>query len=488
MQSRGKKKQQTKKQRIRKRDQEIISVTVAFVVLFLFMMGYFTTYALTHREELLNNSYNTRQQLLVAQNKRGSIYARGGEVLAETVTDKEKKEKREYPYKELFSHVVGYVNPGKTGIEAQMNYYLLQSDIPSVDKVKNERLGKKNPGNNVYTTFDVELQRAASNALGIYKGAVIAMDPATGKILAMVSKPDFDPNKIAGVWEEILADEESGILLNRATQGLYPPGSTFKIVTALEFIRENPDTYADYHFSCHGRFQTGENVINCYHGSSHGEVDLKKAFAKSCNASFANIGLQLDKKSFAQTLSSLLFHQKLPLDCVYNQSSLSIREEDTDEHILQAAIGQGETQITPIHLAMITAAVANQGTLMKPYMIDHVESAEGATIKQEKPEAYAELMSEKEAAILTEYMTEVVKNGTATKLSGLSYTAAGKTGSAEFSNKKEESHAWFTGFAPAEEPELVVTVIIEGAGSGGDYAVPMARRVFDAYLTGTENS
>ncbi len=488
MQSRGKKKQQTKKQRIRKRDQEIISVTVAFVVLFLFMMGYFTTYALTHREELLNNSYNTRQQLLVAQNKRGSIYARDGEVLAETVTDKEKKEKREYPYKELFSHVVGYVNPGKTGIEAQMNYYLLQSDIPSVDKVKNERLGKKNPGNNVYTTFDVELQRAASNALGIYKGAVIAMDPATGKILAMVSKPDFDPNKIVGVWEEILADEESGILLNRATQGLYPPGSTFKIVTALEFIRENPDTYADYHFSCQGRFQTGENVINCYHGSSHGEVDLKKAFAKSCNASFANIGLQLDKKSFAQTLSSLLFHQKLPLDCVYNQSSLSIREEDTDEHILQAAIGQGETQITPIHLAMITAAVANQGTLMKPYMIDHVESAEGATIKQEKPEAYAELMSEKEAAILTEYMTEVVKNGTATKLSGLSYTAAGKTGSAEFSNKKEESHAWFTGFAPAEEPELVVTVIIEGAGSGGDYAVPMARRVFDAYLAETENS
>lgn len=488
MQSRGKKKQQTKKQRIRKRDQEIISVTVAFVVLFLFMMGYFTTYALTHREELLNNSYNTRQQLLVAQNKRGSIYARDGEVLAETVTDKEKKEKREYPYKELFSHVVGYVNPGKTGIEAQMNYYLLQSDIPSVDKVKNERLGKKNPGNNVYTTFDVELQRAASNALGIYKGAVIAMDPATGKILAMVSKPDFDPNKIAGVWEEILTDEESGILLNRATQGLYPPGSTFKIVTALEFIRENPDTYADYHFSCHGRFQTGENVINCYHGSSHGEVDLKKAFAKSCNASFANIGLQLDKKSFAQTLSSLLFHQKLPLDCVYNQSSLSIREEDTDEHILQAAIGQGETQITPIHLAMITAAVANQGTLMKPYMIDHVESAEGATIKQEKPEAYAELMSEKEAAILTEYMTEVVNNGTATKLSGLSYTAAGKTGSAEFSNKKEESHAWFTGFAPAEEPELVVTVIIEGAGSGGDYAVPMARRVFDAYLAETENS
>lgn len=446
------------------------------------MMGYFTAYALTHKEELLNNSYNNRQQLLVAQNKRGSIYARNGEVLAETVTDQEGNERREYPYGALFAHAIGYADQGKTGVEAQMNYYLLQSSIPAVDKVRNERIGKKNPGDKVYTTLDVKLQEAASNALGIYKGAVIALDPATGEILAMVSKPDFDPNQITAIWEDVLADEESGILLNRATQGLYPPGSTFKIVTALEFIRENPDTYMDYHFSCNGRFQSGDNVINCYHGSRHGEVDLKRSFAKSCNASFANIGLKLDKKAFAKTLSSLLFDQKLPLDCVYNQSSLKISEQDTDEHILQAAIGQGATQITPIHLAMITAAVADRGTLMKPYMIDRVESADGTTIKKEKPSAYAELMSESEAVILTEYMTEVVNSGTGTKLSGLSYTAAGKTGSAEFSSKKEESHAWFTGFAPAEDPQLVVTVIIEGAGSGGDYAVPMARRVFDAYL------
>ena len=149
---------------------------------------------------------------------------------------------------------------------------------------------------------------------------------------------------------------------------------------------------------------------------------------------------------------------------------------------MQNAIGQGRTQITPVHLALITAAVANDGVLMKPHMINRIESGAGVKLKEYSAEKYGALMSAEEAAVLQEYMEAVVEEGTATKLSGLSYTAAGKTGSAEYSLQKEESHAWFTGYAPAEDPQLVVTVIIEGAGSGGDYAVPMARRVFDAYL------
>lgn len=466
---------------------EITSLTIAFVALFLVMMGYFTVYALTHKEELLNNSYNNRQQLLVAQNRRGSIMASGGEILAETQVSEGGTETRIYPYGNLFAHAVGYVDKGKTGIESQMNYYLIHSNIPAVEKVRNELIGEKSPADNVYTTFDVKMQEAASKALGIYKGAVIAMNPQTGEILAMVSKPDFDPNEIALIWDEIVEDAESGILLNRTTQGLYPPGSTFKIVTALEYIRENPDSYQNYHFSCNGHFGDGNSVINCYHGSNHGAVDLKKAFAKSCNASFANMGLMLDKESFSDTLDSLLFNQELPLSCVYNQSKLQITSQDTNDDMMQAAIGQGKTQITPMHLTMITAAIANQGKLMKPYMVERVVSADGIEIKKKKPEKFGELMSPQEAAVLTEYMTEVVESGTGTKLSGLSYTAAGKTGSAEFSNQKEESHAWFTGFAPVEKPQLVVTVIIEGAGSGGDYAVPMARRVFDAYLNADAN-
>ncbi len=457
-------------------------MTISVVVIFLGMMGYFTVYAMTHREELFNNSYNGRQQILAAQNRRGEIYARNGEKLAETKVDSSGEEKRFYPYGNLFSHAIGYVDKGKMGIESQANYYLIQSSIPVASRAEMGAKGEKNPGDCVYTTFDADLQEAADRAMGIYKGAIIAMDPKTGEILAMVSKPDFDPNEIAAQWDKIVEDEESGTLVNRTTQGLYPPGSTFKIVTALEYIRENPETYSSYRFTCNGSIREGDSVINCYHGTKHGEVDLSRSFAKSCNTSFANIGLMLDREMFTDTLNPLLFNQELPLQCVYNQSSLQILKEDDNGEMMQNAIGQGRTQITPIHLAMITCAVANRGILMKPYMIQRVESAEGAKIKEFSPEEYGALMSQKEASLLKGYMEDVVMNGTGSKLSGLSYTAAGKTGSAEFNSKKEESHAWFTGFAPASDPQIVVTVIIEGAGSGGDYAVPMARRVFDAYL------
>ena len=149
--------------------------------------------------------------------------------------------------------------------------------------------------------------------------------------------------------------------------------------------------------------------------------------------------------------------------------------------MLQTSIGQGKTQITPIHLNMVTSAIANNGVLMKPYVIDHVENDAGRVIKSFEPENCGQLLQEAEAEILRDMMTAVVEEGTARKLSGESYTAAGKTGSAEYNNKGD-SHAWFTGFAPAEAPEVCVTIIVEGAGSGGDYAVPIARRIFEAYF------
>ena len=150
--------------------------------------------------------------------------------------------------------------------------------------------------------------------------------------------------------------------------------------------------------------------------------------------------------------------------------------------MIQTVIGQGKTQITPLHLCMITSAIANDGILMRPYEMERIESADGKIIRQFQAEEYGSLMTPEEAAILQELMADVVEEGTASKLSGLSYTAAGKTGSAEFNAVKADSHAWFTGFAPAEHPEIAITVIIEGIGSGGDYAVPIAKRVLDAYF------
>lgn len=446
------------------------------------MMTYTCHYAITHQQELINNSYNGRQEIFAAQNTRGSIFAAGGQVLAETQTDADGNERRVYPYDNLFAHAVGYATNGRFGVEAAANYYLINSNARLSDKVASDVAGSKYPGDSVVTTLDVGLQEVAAKSLGVYKGAIIVSEPSTGKILAMVSKPDFNPNEIDALWDGLIQDKESTVLLNRVTQGLYPPGSTFKIVTALEYIRENPDSYGQYSYQCNGRYSSGQDTINCYHGSVHGHEDFTRSFAKSCNASFANIGMKLDRTRWGQTLDGLLFNQELPVTFAYNKSKLVVDADTSDSDILQASIGQGTTQITPLHLNMITCAIANGGTVMKPYLVDHVKNNEGTVIKQFSPDSYKELLTQTEAAALTELMTAVVESGTGTKLAGLTYTAAGKTGSAEFNNVKTDSHAWFTGFAPAQEPEVCVTIIIEGAGSGGDYAVPIAKRIFDEYF------
>lgn len=461
---------------------QIIVSSSLFVTLFAVLIGYLAYFTATSEQEMINNSYNSRQELLLSRNFRGTIYSRDGDVLAETVIDGAQDETRAYPYDNLFSHVVGYSTQGRMGVEALANYYLINTNISLSSKVANDMAGVKNPGDNVYTTLDVEIQETADNLLGLYQGAVVVTEVKTGKVLAMVSHPDFNPNEIADIWDSLLQDEESSVLVNRAAQGLYPPGSTFKIVTALEYIRQNPDSYDRYSFNCPGYYSSGGSRINCYHGGSHGRVNFVSSFAKSCNSSFANIGMSLDRDSFRETLDNLLFDKELPLALRYTESSVQISVDSTDSEMMQTSIGQGKTQITPMHLNMITCAIANNGVLMKPIFMDRVESDEGSVVKTFRPETYGRLMSEEESDILRELMTAVVEEGTATRLSGQSYTAAGKTGSAEYNNVKGDSHAWFTGFAPAEDPEVCVTIIVEGAGSGGDYAVPMARRLFDCYF------
>lgn len=474
--------QKRERKNVQKTDRSIFAVIYSFAFLFLGMMGYLVYFVATSEQELINNSYNSRQEILTSQNYRGTIFAAGGEVLAETVFYDDGREERYYPYGDKFSHAVGFSTQGRTGVEAQANYYLINSNIPLPEKIANDVAGEKNPGDSVYTTYDVALQEAAYKALDTYSGAIIVTEPSTGKVLAMVSKPDFDPNEITELWDELVEDTESSVLLNRAAQGIYPPGSTFKIITALEYIRENPDTWVDYSFNCPGYYKEGDSRINCYHGIKHGKVDFTESFARSCNASFANIGMSLDRNKFAATLQELLFNQKLPVKFNYVQSSVTMEEALTTDEMLQTSIGQGRTQMTPLHLNMITAAIANGGIMMKPYVIDRIENSHGNIIKSFSPSSWGRVMSEEEANILTAFMTAVVEEGTATRISGLSYTVAGKTGSAEYGNVKGESHAWFTGFAPAENPEICVTIILEGAGSGGDYAVPMAKRVFNAWF------
>lgn len=460
------------------REPQMTVIAGVFSLLFVAISVYLAHFVQYDSTQVINNSYNAkRQEILASQTTRGDILSSDGEVLATTLAN---SDERYYPYDNIFSHAIGYADKGRMGVELNANIYLVSSNISLNDKLQDAISNEKYMGNTVITTFDSNLQKAAYNALGAYDGAIIVMEPSTGKILAMVSKPDFNPNDIDDIWDSIINDADSSVLVNRVTQGLYPPGSTFKILTALEYIRENPTDYASYSFNCTGRFTSGENTINCFHGTTHGEVDFTQSFAKSCNSSFANIGLSLDRKSFLKTLDRLYFNKPLPVDMLTNKSAVAGNIEDSDSSMIQTVIGQGETQITPLHLAMITSMIANNGVMMTPYTIDRVENANDEIIKQFEPSEIGQLITSDEASALDALMKAVVEEGTGTRLKGLEYGAAGKTGSAEY-NKNSDSHAWFTGYTYDTDYPLQITVIMEGAGSGGEYAVPVARRVLDEY-------
>lgn len=481
---RNQRKEQEKEQKLdRKKKFSAILICSVNALLFIGIAINIGKYMYLERDEAVTNSFNIkRQESIASETVRGSIYASDGTLLAYTSVDAQGNENRIYPQGDLYAHAVGYSTYGKTGIENSMNMSLITTSLGLSDRVSYDMNGQKAPGDSVITTLDPVLQQVAYDCLGVYKGAIIVTEASTGRVLAMVSKPTFDPNSVSMNFAEISEDTVSAPLLNRVSQGLYPPGSTFKIVTALEYMRENPDTFDNYHYNCNGYFAIGQDRINCFHGSVHGYVDFRRSLAKSCNSSFANIGMMLDRNKFIETLYGLGFNESLPVAFEASPSHISIREDMSNEAIMQTAIGQSETLMTPMHLNMITGAIANGGIMMNPYLVDRVEDVNGHIIKTYNPSEYGRVMTGEETAVLTDMMIAVIEEGTATKLSGQMYTCAGKTGSAEYGDVKGQSHAWFTGFAPAENPEIVVTVIIEGGGTGGDYCAPIARRIFSAYF------
>lgn len=462
----------------RVRNKEFARVTYLFVALFLAMMVYIVYFQVVKSEEIIRSPYNARQDAYADRVVRGKIVDQNGNVLAQTNVAGDGTEVREYPYGNMFAHVVGYSEQGKTGLESVGNYDLLTSHAFFLEKLVKEFKDEKNTGDTVVTTLDVTLQQAAYSALGSNKGAVVVMEPATGKILAMVSKPDFDPNTVTQNWDVLNVDEDSA-LLNRATQGQYAPGSTFKVVTALEYMRENTG-YAGYNYDCTGAIEQDGVTIHCYGGHAHGMVDLQDSLAYSCNASFSNIGLSLDVSKFQDTAKDLLFDSKLPSDLAYSESIFALEKGAGSADKMMTAMGQGETQVSPYHMALITSAIANGGILMKPYLIDSVTNYSGQEVEKNMPEEYKSLMTAEEAKQLKEYMKSVVDYGTASVLSGQIYSAAGKTGTAEYSSDKEKDHSWFIGMTNVDNPELVISVIIESS-DGSAKAVNVAKQVFDAY-------
>lgn len=467
------------KKRKKATNKEFARITYAFVALFLVMLVYIGYFYVVRSKDLLTSAYNTRQESLADRVIRGKILDKDGNTLAETKVSSDGTETRSYPYGKIFAQVVGYSSKGRTGLESVQNYQLLTSDSFILEKVFRELKGEKNYGDSIVTTLDAKLQSAAYDALGDNKGAVVIMEPSTGKVLAMVSKPSYDPNSILENWDTLNSDEENTPLLNRATQGLYTPGSTFKIATTLDYIREKTN-YSNYTYNCSGEITESGLTIHCYNSTVHGTENLVSSFANSCNSSFVNIGISLNKSIFAETCKDLLFNKTLPGDFASSKSQMNITKSSTTSDMMMTAIGQGETLVSPYHMCLIASAIANKGTLMKPYLVDHIQNAAGNEITTVEPEEYGDLMTSSEAATLTECMKAVVSSGTGSSLSGAGYSVAGKTGTAEYSTDKDKTHSWFVGFSNTDNPDLAFSVIVEGS-DGGTKAVSVVKTILDSY-------
>lgn len=470
-----------KKPKKKNSSREYTNVLVLFTTLFTLLAGYLVYFQAFESRDVINNPYNARIEAMENQVIRGNILSSDGQILASTKVNKDGTEKREYPFGCTFSHVLGYSDYGKTGIESLGNFQLTRSNAYFIERFINELKEKKNIGDSLVTTLNVDIQTAAHDALSTKNGAVVVIEPSTGNVLALVSKPDYDPAEIAARWDEFSNSDDS-VLLNRATQGLYPPGSVFKTVTLLEYLREHQYETSGFSFDCKGKVTTGDTSISCYKGKKHGELNLTKAFDKSCNGAFAEIGRNLDISAFQSLADQLLFNKELPLEFPYSKSSFSLKESDPDVLKMMTAIGQGNTLVTPVHMAMLMSAIANDGVLMKPRFLERTESYTGTLVERYPEETYGSIMTQEEAELLQLFLRTVVEDGTASALKSSIYEASGKTGTAEYSSDKKKSHAWFTGYATDGERELAVAVIVEGAGSGSEYAVPIAGKIFDAYF------
>lgn len=434
-------------------------------------------------ENIVNNTYNKRQDVMAEKVIRGNILSADGNIIATTITDSEGNEKRYYPYNNLFAHVAGYLNNGGYGIESNNWYYMLGSHQNIWVQLINDLQGKKKQGDNIITTLDSGLSQAAYDALGDNDGSVVILEPSTGAILTMISKPDFNPNTLEEEWNSIVSDENSSVLLNRATQGMYPPGSTFKIVTLLEYIRENPDTFGNYAYECNGSYEISDTTsISCSHQTAHGMQDTVMSFANSCNASFINMGLSLDLKKYSETAEQLLFNKELPIPMEYNKSRFDLEEDAGKWDIAQTAFGQGRTLISPMHLAMIGSAIANDGVLMNPYIITSVESCENEVVKSFATSEYGALMTQDEAAILKSDMEAVTNVSFGWLYGESSYKVAGKSGTAQFGTKGYE-HSLYISYSPVENPEIVVAVVVEGDEDRSISGAEVAKKIYDYYYS-----
>lgn len=446
------------------------------VALLAVLLVYVSYIQVVESEFLTAHPLNRRSAEAAEKVERGKILDRTGDRLAFSEPDGQGRFRRLYPYGAIASPVTGYssLRYGKAGMESTFNGYLSGITNPERRFGPVTHLWTPAAGNDVTLTIDGDLQETAYRALGNRRGAVVALDPRTGAVLAMVSRPGFDPADIDANWEAISGAETSP-LLNRATQGLYPPGSTLKVMIAEAALNEK---IADVQqtFACEGSLKIGPDyTLRESGGRAHGKLDLEEALAVSCNVTFGKLGLELGRSRMARTFDRYGFSRPVGDELQEAASRLPDFGRLGDGDLAQTAIGQGSLLVTPLRMAMLAAGIANKGVLMRPYLVSKVTAPDGAVVKQYSPAEFLAVSNAALAGAVSKMMVAVVAEGTGygARIGGVQ--VAGKTGTAE--NPHGDPHAWFIGFAPADNPQIAIAVIAENAGAGGGVAAPIARQV-----------
>ncbi len=463
------------------------------LVLFALLSVWLAYWSVIRGPEL--NVHPRNPRLYVAEEKiqRGQILDRRGNVLAEE--DAETGE-RTYPSARATAHVVGYTTRqyGSAGIEATAAGWLLGLERPDsgiADLVRQARTrsrGLPDKGNDVTLSIDLALQQRGHELLGGEQGAIAAINPKTGAILCLVSRPTYDPNDISAILAETATNPSDTRLLNRATQGLYPPGSTFKILVAAAALDAELVKPHD-RFSCTGEEIIRGDRIRCWNRAGHGDIDLHRAITESCNIYFAHIGERFlrapgedGRKLFIDYCDSFGFGAVPPGGSYTVEPSRVPRgEEMTDAMLLECCFGQGALMVTPLHMAMIAGGIANRGEVMVPQIIERVNSPAGETIYSMQPQRWRYAVTGPPAEYVAQVMRQVVTEGTGRAAGLSSVEVAGKTGTAE--TGRGPAHAWFVAYAPAQDPEIAVAVIVENSGAGGGaVAAPKARELLRTYF------
>jgi penicillin-binding protein A len=466
------------------------------IALLITMTAYWQIWAASSLADRRDNARLVYRQLQI---KRGLILAANGKTV---LARNEPVHRggltlytRRYPFGPLFAHAVGYntVGDGRTALELAENPYLTasNSDLATViSNIGSTLRGETVTGDNVVTSLSVPAQRAAQQGLegqGL-TGAVVALQPSTGRVLAMYSSPSFNPTKVDQNFSR-LETKGGAPLLNRGTQGLYAPGSTFKVVTATSALNAGYGPQ-QLNIDAGGHCIVDEGHQLCNAGTeSFGTIDLNVALTNSVNTYFAQLGEKLGQKRLEDTMQKFGFFglppftyptDEMTASGIYQNGRLLGTSSPID--VGRVSIGQERLGVTPLQMATVAATVANHGVRMAPRLVDKVVTPGGSTVFTGKPQEVEKVMSPASAAELTNDMRNVVDEGTGTQANVLGLNVAGKTGTAE-TGVNGLNTAWFIAFAPAEDPKIAVAVVVEHTPEfGGQISAPIAARVIEAYL------